>query len=779
MKYFPLVADLISRHTPLSVRDTHGAALGEPSARRFGPRWCLAGILALTALIYLRCLGNAFIYDDLWMIRLNPYLTRWSFLWHSMTRDSWWFKDPNHLPQSSYYRPLPNVWSGLNYQLFGFHPAGWHAAMIALHLLMVWLVYRTVLLLVSEESTALIAALLFAVLPIHAEAVVSASAVSQLLCAIFTLAAFYFFASRAAAPRRNWTLALLFAGCALLSHESAIVFPGLIAIYVFLLEAPAAIPPKPDNSISPDPSPLPSEELSAQPSAASSDAASSSPSVVASDAARSQPAVVSSDAVSSEPATVSSGAVTPEPSAASSDAASSSPSVVVSEAVSADPFVVSNQRVANELILSRIKRAAIAITPFVVETILYFGVRVLVLGSLAYRNGQQIYASPRVFLLTIPWDLLNYAELLLMPWRTGVAHNVSYVPISTAPQFWLVVIGFALLAAGLTLAPAGKRALYWFCALWFLLTLMPEFNLIFGFPFSFVQDRCLYLPSFAWCLFVADVVVTIAAVGGLLRRAAFVATTAIAAAYAIVLFQVQTDWHDDLTFFRNCALRTPQAPLVHRGLGIALIERNHLPEAVHELTLAFQLDPRDSDALFDRGVVEAHLGDYPDAVRDMQRAIELQPRRPARAYVTLANYADAAGRTNLSEAALRVSASLAGGAKLAQLTRAQIALRHGDNQSANRILEDLSHKYPDDAEVWSDLGSVRVASKDYPGALAAYRRLAVLAPDFSAAYFLTAQVLHSMGRDQEALANCRIALKLNPGDPATTALIAQIQPRKS
>ncbi len=418
-------------------------------------------------------------------------------------------------------------------------------------------------------------------------------------------------------------------------------------------------------------------------------------------------------------------------------------------------------------------------TPFLVVAILYLGLRVLVLGSLAYRNGQQIYASPRVFLLTIPWDLLNYAELLVMPWRAGVAHNVSYVPISTAPQFWLVVIGFALLAAGLTLAPAGKRALYWFCALWFLLTLMPEFNLIFGFPFSFVQDRCLYLPSFAWCLFVADVVVTIAAVGGLLRRAAFVATTAIAAAYAIVLFQVQTDWHDDLTFFRNCALRTPQAPLVHRGLGIALIERNRLPEAVHELTLAFQLDPRDSDALFDRGVVEAHLGDYPDAVRDMQRAIELQPRRPARAYVTLANYADAAGRTNLSEAALRVSASLAGGAKLAQLTRAQIALRHGDNQSANRILEDLSHKYPDDAEVWSDLGSVRVASKDYPGALAAYRRLAVLAPDFSAAYFLTAQVLHSMGRDQEALANCRIALKLNPGDPATTALIAQIQPRKS
>jgi hypothetical protein len=24
-----------------------------------------------------------------------------------------WFKDPNHLPQSSYYRPLSNVWWGV------------------------------------------------------------------------------------------------------------------------------------------------------------------------------------------------------------------------------------------------------------------------------------------------------------------------------------------------------------------------------------------------------------------------------------------------------------------------------------------------------------------------------------------------------------------------------------------------------------------------------------------------------------------------------------------
>jgi hypothetical protein len=73
------------------------------------------------------------------------------------------------------------------------------------------------------------------------------------------------------------------------------------------------------------------------------------------------------------------------------------PSIVSIEELGADPSVVSNQKVANEPILSRLSRAAIAMTPFVVVAILYLGLRVLVLGSLTYRNGQQVYASRALF----------------------------------------------------------------------------------------------------------------------------------------------------------------------------------------------------------------------------------------------------------------------------------------------------------------------------------------------------------------------------------------------
>jgi len=36
------------------------------------------------------------------------------------------------------------IWFRINYHLFGFNPTGWHVAMVALHLLAVWLAFKIV-----------------------------------------------------------------------------------------------------------------------------------------------------------------------------------------------------------------------------------------------------------------------------------------------------------------------------------------------------------------------------------------------------------------------------------------------------------------------------------------------------------------------------------------------------------------------------------------------------------------------------------------------------------
>jgi tetratricopeptide (TPR) repeat protein len=195
-------------------------------------------VLLITMLLYLRCLGNSFVFDDHEMIVLNRYIGQWSFLWRSLFNDSWWFRDPLHLPQSSYYRPLQDIWLAIHYQLFGLIPGGWHATMVVLHLLAVWLVFRIAGRVCGDWRTALLTATLFGLIPIHAEAVVWPTAIPLPLSATLELASLHLFICRAGAFRRNWIFSLVLYAGALFTHESAVVFPALVGLYVFLIEAP-------------------------------------------------------------------------------------------------------------------------------------------------------------------------------------------------------------------------------------------------------------------------------------------------------------------------------------------------------------------------------------------------------------------------------------------------------------------------------------------------------------------------------------------------------------
>ena len=128
-----------------------------------------------------------------------------------------------------------------NYRLFGANPVGWHVTLILLHLLAVWLVYKIAERLTGEFEIALISAMLFGLLPVHAESLAWPAAVDMSLAGTLELVAFYQFMAGGPQQFVSWS-ALLPYGGALLSHESAITFPALLALYVFLLESPAGAP---------------------------------------------------------------------------------------------------------------------------------------------------------------------------------------------------------------------------------------------------------------------------------------------------------------------------------------------------------------------------------------------------------------------------------------------------------------------------------------------------------------------------------------------------------
>src|SRR5215472_6343345 len=174
-------------------------------------------LLAAVVLAYANTLGNQFAMDDELYIMHNAQVTS-----PSLAR----LFSPN--PVSSVYRPLAFAVLALNWALSGPEPFGYHLLNLLLHAGVTWLLYILLQELFASwsegKAVAFAAALLFAVHPIHTEAVAWVVGRAELLAAGFLFAGWIL-------HLRDRPVASLvcFAG-ALLSKESAAVFLALVLV---------------------------------------------------------------------------------------------------------------------------------------------------------------------------------------------------------------------------------------------------------------------------------------------------------------------------------------------------------------------------------------------------------------------------------------------------------------------------------------------------------------------------------------------------------------------
>lgn len=196
----------------------------------------VGGILTVTLIAYLPSLRNGWVLDDRHEFIDNKLIHSWSFLWNSFRYDVWWFRDPARLPQSPYYRPLENVWFAASAFLFGTNLALWHLAKIVLNAVVVALSFRVAQLLTHNVTIALLTAAIFATMPANAGAVVYASGIPQPLSTAFELGAMICLIRRKRDSSRGLLAAAVLYACAVLTHESAILFPLIVAAYLFIFE---------------------------------------------------------------------------------------------------------------------------------------------------------------------------------------------------------------------------------------------------------------------------------------------------------------------------------------------------------------------------------------------------------------------------------------------------------------------------------------------------------------------------------------------------------------
>lgn len=135
-----------------------------------------------------------------------------------------------------YYRPMFTLSLALEYALWGADPLGYHLTNLLLHGMAALLVTLLAMDLSGSRTGALAAGLVFAVHPVHAEAVAYVAARNELLCTVFALAALVLYCRyRKSGAWHHVVFALLFFFAALLSKEMAITLPFLIFLSELLI----------------------------------------------------------------------------------------------------------------------------------------------------------------------------------------------------------------------------------------------------------------------------------------------------------------------------------------------------------------------------------------------------------------------------------------------------------------------------------------------------------------------------------------------------------------
>lgn len=199
-------------------------ALQHPLIRRY---WPYALLLGAALLAYSNIFNNTFLFDDEFLIEKNAFLRSFSQIPTLFVTSS----TAGFGGVDNFYRPLQLLLYVIVFQLAGLAPPAFHALNLILHAIAIVLVFRLAEKLNFNKNFALAATALWALHPLHVEAITYMSATADTLYICFILAGCHVWLS---SSRHRLTLTSLFYVLGLLAKESAIILPLLLISFSWL-----------------------------------------------------------------------------------------------------------------------------------------------------------------------------------------------------------------------------------------------------------------------------------------------------------------------------------------------------------------------------------------------------------------------------------------------------------------------------------------------------------------------------------------------------------------
>jgi Tfp pilus assembly protein PilF len=182
-------------------------------------------LIAVSALVFANSLRNGFVYDDHGLIERNETIRAWKSTFDGLTL----------------YRPVRWITYALEYSVWGLNPVGFHLTNLLIHVACTLLVYLFASAFLRSGTASLFAALLFALHPVHTEAVNNVANRPDLLATLFVLLAVVLYAHRSRSVL-YYIASLVAFILGLLSKEAvSLTFPLLIVAFDWYFDRSGSI----------------------------------------------------------------------------------------------------------------------------------------------------------------------------------------------------------------------------------------------------------------------------------------------------------------------------------------------------------------------------------------------------------------------------------------------------------------------------------------------------------------------------------------------------------
>jgi len=314
-------------------------------------------------------------------------------------------------------------------------------------------------------------------------------------------------------------------------------------------------------------------------------------------------------------------------------------------------------------------------------------------------------------------------------WSVHARDPLSYL--------WLLAIGglcgaiyFARRFFGRSVEVAG---------LFFVATLSPllGFIMLYTFRYTFVADHYQYLASIGPIALVSAGIVRLEGWTKYGRQMLWTLGIALVVALSLLTYRQSATYRDIETLWRTTIARNPGCWMAYNNLGIALVERGEVDEAISQYDKSLQLHSDYAQAHYNLGNALLQKGKVAEAIAQCEEALRLQPN-DADAHVALGN-ALLTGQ-NVDEAIAHYSKAL--------------------------------EFRPDDSTAYYNLGNAMLVKGEAAKAVMHYQKALELQPNLAEAHVQLGNVFLQNKDERRAVAHYEEALKISPHSPIAQADLA-------